>query len=214
VKQVSLGLAVFAIAATAHAQIYTSRAVYDLAHPGNYVIDFNSATPAPPQYTDYTATTPWGPSTSMPFRAAITSSFSAKVIFPSSGANNLVLYAFNGVPLAESLLITMPANTFSFGLDLVSPSSTVTEPYQLKVYSGATLLQTLVSPSVNNGYTFIRYDSLISPITSVGIQISSAVGSFAPTIDNGTVVSKPATPALLVAGAIALLLGARWRSRT
>ena len=134
--------------------------------------------------------------------------------FSFLGANNLVLYAFDGVPLADSLLITMPANTFSFGLDLVSPSSTVTEPYQLKVYSGATLLKTLVSPSVNNGYTFIGYDSLISPITSVGIQISSAVGSFAPTIDNVTVVSEPATPALLAAGAIALLLGARRRSRT
>ena len=134
--------------------------------------------------------------------------------FSFLGANNLVLYAFDGVPLADSLLITMPANTFSFALDLVSPSSTVTEPYQLKVYSGATLLQTLVSPSVNNGYTFIGYDSLISPITSVGIQISSAVGSFAPTIDNVTVVSEPATPALLAAGAIALLLGARRRSRT
>ena len=133
--------------------------------------------------------------------------------FSFLGANNLVLYAFNGVPLADSLLTTMPANTFSFGLDLVSPSSTVTEPYQLKVYSGARL-QTLVSPSVNNGYTFIGYDSLISPITSVAIQISSAVGSFAPTIDNVTVVLEPATPALLAAGAIALLLGARRRSRT
>jgi hypothetical protein len=214
-KQLTLILSLLAIVLTANAQtIYNSRTTYDVAHPSDYVIDFNSLTPAPVQYTDYTASTPFGNVTFDAIPSANNIEFTGNNLFPFLGANNLVLYDFNGQPLVDSLLITLPANTFSFGLDLVSPSTTVAEPYQLKVFSGATLLQTLASPSVNNGYTFIGYDSLTSPITSVAIQITNAVGSFSPTIDNFTIVPEPATTALIGAGGIALLLFARPRMRS
>ncbi len=213
-KPFILALLLSAMAFSANAQtIYNTRAAYDLVHPGNYVIDFNGYTPGPTQYTDVTAPTPLG---NVNFDAVPSSNnieFLGNNNFSFLGPNNLALYAFNGQFLADSVLITLPANTFSFGMDLISPSQTVAEPYQLTIYSGATVLDTIASPSVNNAYTFIGYDSLSSPITSVAMQISNGVGNPEPTIDNFTVVPEPGTSALIGAGTIALLLASRRRVR-
>jgi hypothetical protein len=213
-KRILLGLLVFSSVVAANAQVtYTSRAVYNVAHPSNFVIDFNSATPAPTQYTDYTASTPRG---NVSFDAVPSSNnieFLGQSNFPFLGANNLALFAFNGQFAADSLRIDLPANTFSFGLDLISPSQTVPEPYKLTIFSGATQLGT-ISPSLNSGYTFVGFDSLSSPITAITLQISNAIGNPQPTIDNFTVaIPEPATVSLLAAGGLILLATARRRLR-
>ena len=216
-KRVILGLLVLGAAISAHGQVtYSSRAAYDLVHPGNFVIDFNSATPAPPQYTDYTASTPAG---NVLFDAIPSSNnieFLGQSNFSFLGANNLVLYAFNGQILADSLLITLPANTTTFGLDLISPSTTVNEIYKITIFSGASPLFTAPSlPSSTSGYTFFGFDSLSSPITSIALQITGPIGAGEPTIDNFTVVAvpEPATISLLGAGGLMLLVAARRRLR-
>ncbi len=206
------------LAATAEAQtIYNTRALYNVAHPSNTVIDFNGYTPGPTQYGNVTEVTPAGNVIFDAIPTALNVEFLGQSNFPFLGPNNLALYAFNGQFLADSLAITLPANTFSFGLDLISPSSTVPEPYQLSVYSGNTLLTTLSSPSVNNGYTFIGYDSLSNPITTVTLQIANAVGNSQPVIDNFTLaaVPEPATSALTILGGVAIfaLFGVRRQSR-
>jgi hypothetical protein len=208
-------LILFALAASTHAQTtYNTRVTYDAAHPTTYVVDFNGYTPGPTTYPDVSASTPVGSVGFDAMPAVNDIEFLGQNNFSFLGPNNLVLYAFNGQPLTDSLLITLPANTFTFGLDLISPSGTVPEPYQLSIYSGDTLLQTIASPSVNNAYTFVGYDSLTSPITSVAIQISNGIGSFTPTIDNFTVaVPEPGTTALMAVGAIGLLAIARRRVR-
>jgi hypothetical protein len=212
-KTSSFAFAIFALAISANAQtVYTSRAVYDTVHTTNSVIDFNGFTPGPTQYTDATVATPAGNVTFDAIPSANNIEFIGQSNFPFLGPNNLALYAYNGQPLVDSLLVTLPANTFSFGMDVISPSATVPEPYQLSIYSGATLLQTIASPSVNNAYTFVGYDSLTSPVTSVAIQITNALGSFTPTIDNFTVaVPEPSTTALAVVSAVASFIAARRR---
>ncbi len=103
-----------------------------------------------------------------------------------------MLYAFNGQFLTDSLLVSLPANTFSFGLDVVLPS-----------------------PSVNNAYTFFGYDSATSPITSVALQIANGIGSPVPVIDNFTVVPEPSTwlAAALALGVIGFSQRKRVRAR-
>lgn len=202
-------LIAFAAALTANAQVvYSSRAAFDLTHPGNYVIDFNNLTPAPTQYPDVTISTPVG---DVGFDAIPSSNnieFLNSSVFGINDPGNLVLYTLNGQFLADSLLITLPANTFSFGTDILSPSGTVPEPYQFTIYSGSTVLATLGSPSVQGAYTFFGYDSGSQPITSVAVQISNAIGNPQPVLDNFTVaVPEPSTWAMLAAGAG--LLGAR-----
>ena len=187
---------------------YNSRAVYDLAHPGNYVIDFNDLTPAPFQYSDVTVSTPFGGVNFDGIPSSQNIEFLNSSTFGINTPGNLVLYALNGQFLADSLLITLPANTFSFGTDVLSPSGTVPEPYQFTIYSGSTVLATLGSPSVQGAYTFFGYDSASLPITSVTVQIANFIGNPQPVIDNFTVaVPEPSTWAMLAAGAG--LLGAR-----
>jgi hypothetical protein len=182
------------ITVTANAQVvYTNRTVYDTAHPNNFVIDFDNATPGPFQYADFTAPSPRGNITFDAIPSSNNIEFVGNNVFPFVGANNLVLYAFNGQFLTDSLLVSLPANTFSFGLDVISPSGTVPEPYQFTIYSGSTVLATLASPSVNTAYTFFGYDSATSSITSVAIQIANGIGSPVPVIDNFTVVPEPST---------------------
>src|ERR1700730_2825905 len=136
---------------TANAQIiYNSRVTYDAAHPGNYVIDFNNPPPAPPSVPDFTTTTPFGNVTFDAIPSNLDIEFLGNSNIAFLGPNNLALYAFNGQFLADSLLITLPANTFTFGLDLISPSQTVPEPYKLTIYSGANVIGTITSPSVFN----------------------------------------------------------------
>jgi hypothetical protein len=180
--------------ATLHGQvIYNTRTAYDLAHPVNAVIDFNNLTPAPTQYNGVTSSTPYGDVSFAAIPSNLNIEFLGNNNFPFLGAGNLALYAFNGQFLTDSLLITLPANSFSFGTDVISPSPTVPEPYQFTVYSGSMVLATIASPSVNNGYTFIGYDSLTSPITSIAVQISNALGNPEPVLDNFTVVPEPGT---------------------
>lgn len=213
-KSFTLALLFSAVTIAANAQtVYYTRAAYDLAHPGNYVIDFNNYTPAPYQYPDVTASTPVGNVTFDGIPSTENLEFLGSSNFPFLGPNNLALYALDGTFASDSLLITLPANTFTFGMDVISPSQTVPEPYLLKIYSGTTLLGTAETPSVNGAYAFIGYDSLTSPITSVAVQISMAIGNPEPTIDNFTVVPEPGTCALIGTGTIALLLAARRRMR-
>ncbi len=192
----------FAAAFTANAQvIYNSRTTFDLAHPGNFVIDFNDLTPAPPQYSDVTIATPIG---NVSFDAIPSSNnieFLPSSNFGINSPRNLVLYALSGQFLSDSLLITLPANSYSFGTDIISPSS-VSEPYQFTIYSGSTVLMTIASTSVTGNYTFVGYDSLSSPITSVAVQISNFIGNPEPVLDNFTVaVPEPSTWAMLLGGA-------------
>ncbi len=193
----------FAAAFTANAQVvYNSRTTFDLAHPGNFVIDFNNLTPAPFQYPDVTISTPVGNVGFDAIPSGNNIEFLDSNIIGLPGSGNLVLYALNGQFLTDSLLITLPGNTFSFGTDILSPSQTVPEPYQFTIYSGSTVLATLASPSLYGTYTFFGYDSGSSPITSVAVQIANGIGNPEPVIDNFTVaVPEPSTWAMLLAGA-------------
>ncbi len=196
-------LVAFVAAFTTNAQVvYNSRTAYDVAHPGNFVVDFNNLTPAPFQYSDVTVSTPVGDVNFDGIPSSQNIEFLNSSTFGINTPGNLVLYALNGQFLTDSLLITLPANTFSFGTDVLSPSGTVPEPYQFTIYSGSTVLATLTSPSVQGAYTFFGYDSTSLPITSVAVQISNFVGNPQPVIDNFTVaVPEPSTWAMLAAGA-------------
>ncbi len=74
-------------------------------------------------------------------------------------------------------------------------------PTSSKIYSsGTTLLSTQFSTSVSGGYTFFGFDWLSSPITSLAVQISNALGNPQPVLDNFTVVPEPATWAMMLIG--------------
>lgn len=195
-------LLAFAAALTANAQVvYSSRTAFDLAHPGNFAIDFNDLTPAPTQYPGVTISTPVGNVGFDAIPSGNNIEFLNSSSFGINSPGNLVLYALNGQFLADSLLITLPANTFSFGTDIISPSQTVPEPYQFTIYSGSTVLATLASPSLYGAYTFFGYDSGSSPITSVAVQINNGIGNPEPVLDNFTVaVPEASTWAMLLAG--------------
>jgi len=200
----------FILVVSARAQVvYNSRTTYDLAHPGNYVIDFNGYTPGPFQYSDVTASTPAGNVTFDAIPSSNNIEFLQSSTFGISDPGNLVLYAFNGQFLSDSLLITLPSNTFTFGTDIISPSQTVAEPYQFTIYSGSTILAILSSPSLFGSYTFFGYDSASSPITSVAVQIANGVGNPEPVLDNFSVVPEPTSWALLLGGAGLLLVRRR-----
>jgi hypothetical protein len=196
-----LSASLFALvaAAAAHGQtIYSTRAAYDLAHPVNAVIDFNSFGPDGTFYpSGLTASTPFGnvSFTGTPSTATAIETLSATHFGFASPANdnNFVLHDNGGQFLTDSLLITLPANSFSFGTDLISPSATVPEPYKFTIYSGSTVLATEVSPSVSGSYTFFGFDSLSTPITSIAIQLTNVLGNPEPVLDNFTVVTEPGT---------------------
>jgi PEP-CTERM motif-containing protein len=202
-------------ARTSDAQvIYNTRGAFDLAHPINYVIDFNNFGPDGTFYpSGLTASTPVG---NVSFLGIPQTNFSTEILSASHFGigtlldGNFVLSASQGQFLTDSLLITLPANTFSFGTDIISPSSTVAEPYQFTVFSGSTVLAVVPSPSVYGSYTFIGFDSLTSPITSITVQIANALGNGEPVLDNFTVVPEPSTwfGALAAAGAV-LVIGRR-----
>jgi hypothetical protein len=212
-------LALFSIASLSAQVIYNSRTTYDLAHPINYVIDFNTFGPDGTFYASgLTASTPVGNVTfnGIPQTATSTEILSATHFGFASPANdnNFVLNDNGGQFVVNSLLITLPDNSFSFGTDLISPSATVPEPYTFTIYSGSTVLDTIASPSVSGMYTFIGFDSLTSPITSISVQITNAIGNPNPVLDNFTIVPEPATwTAGLVAAAVMLLAGYRNRRK-
>src|SRR5205085_7897515 len=132
-------------AAAAHAQtIYTSRTTYDLAHPNNFVIDFNNFGPDGTFYPTGLTAPPGGDITftGTPQTATAIETLSATHFGFSSPANdaNFVLHDNGGQFLTDSLLITLPTNTFSFGTDIISPSATVAEPYKFTIFSGSSVL--------------------------------------------------------------------------
>jgi hypothetical protein len=198
------------ITLTAHAQVvYTLRTAYDTAHPLNYVVDFNNFGPDGTFYpSGLTASTPGGNVTFLgtPQTATSTEILSATHFGFSSpaNANNFVLWGLSGQFAVNSLLITLPANTFSFGTDIISPSSTVPEPYTFTIMSGTSVLDVISSPSISGSYTFVGFDSLSSPITSIAVQITNIIGNPEPVIDNFTVVPEPSTwlAAVLALGVI------------
>ena len=187
------------ITVSAHAQVvYTLRTAYDTAHPLNYVIDFNNFGPDGTFYpTGLTASTPGGDVTfsGTPQTATAIETLSATHFGFSSPANdaNFVLHDNGGQFLTDSLLITLPANTFSFGTDIISPSATVAEPYKFTIFSGSSVLGVLTPVSASGSYTFTGFDSLSSPITSIAVQIANALGNPEPVLDNFTVVPEPST---------------------
>jgi hypothetical protein len=205
------------ITVTAHAQVvYTLRTAYDTAHPLNYVIDFNNFGPDGTFYpTGLTASTPGGGVTfsGTPQTATAIETLSATHFGFSSPANdnNFVLYDNGGQFAADSLLITLPANTFSFGTDIISPSQTVAEPYKFTLFNGVTPIGTvLASPSINGTYTFVGFDSPTA-ITSIAVQITNIIGNPEPVLDNFTVVPEPST---WLAAALALgVIGFSQRKR-
>ena len=128
-----LNFAIAVAAMSLNAQVvYSSRAVYDAAHPGNYVIDFDSYGPAGTFYPSITATTPFGAVTFDGIPSTVDVEILSSSSFGIATAGNFVLRG-QGQFLTDSLLITLPANTFSFGTDVISPSATVPEPYQFTI---------------------------------------------------------------------------------
>lgn len=211
-KRLSLSVAFIAVALTgvANAQTqYLSRVLYDTAHPGNYVVDFNNLTTTDGTFypSGLTVGTPAGNVffSGLPLTSTSTELLRATHFGFASPANdnNYVLYGNAGQFITNSFSITLPANTFTFGLDYVSPSATVPEPYTFTIMSGNTVLDTItpVALSVSGQYSFFGYDSLSNPITSVQVQITNAIGNPEPVLDNFTVVPEPSSIALLSLGA-------------
>jgi hypothetical protein len=191
--------------------IYNSRTTYDLAHPINYVIDFNNFGPDGTFYpSGLTASTPVGnvtfngiPQTTNAIEALSATHFGFAA--PANN-NNFVLNDNTGQFDANSLLITLPANSFSFGTDIISPSGLVPEPYTFTIFSGSTVLDAIGSSSVSGMYTFIGFDSLTSPITSIAVQITGGIGASNPVLDNFTIVPEPATWSVGIGAAVVLLV--------
>jgi hypothetical protein len=209
-----LTILLFSVANLSAQVIYNSRTSYDLAHPINYVIDFNNTGPAGTFYPGgLTESTPFGNVTfdgihAPPPDTGAVESLSASS-FGIAGSGNFVIWVPGGQFLADSLLVTLPADTFSFGTDFISPSQTVPEPYKFTVYSGSTVLGTATPVSAYGSYTFFGFDSLTSPITSVTVQIFNGIGAPEPVLDNFTIVPEPATWSAGIAAAASLLLAGR-----
>jgi hypothetical protein len=204
-------------AATSYADsIYVSRTMYDSAHPGNYVTDFDNYGPDGTIYpSGLTVPSPLG---DISFLGLVGLQQPRVEIldanhFGFSGTGNFVLFTVDADFTIDSLLINLPANTFTFGTDMISPSPTVPEPYQFTLYSGANVITTLLSPSITGSYTFIGYDSDTMPITSIRVQIKNTSGNSGPVLDNFTVVPEPSTIWLLGVAAASSLLITRWRLR-
>ena len=194
-------------AATAHSQsvVYTSREAYDLAHPGNYVIIFDNYGPSGTIYpSGITAPTLLGDVAFAPLGEGRRLEIIDATIF-GAATSNLVLFALDAEFNQDAMLITLPANTFSFGTDIISPSQTVPAAYQFTLFSGAAELTTLPASSLVGQYTFIGYDSDTDPITSIRVQITGAAGSPGPALDNFTVVPEPSVTCLIAMGAIGAL---------
>jgi hypothetical protein len=211
---VTVLLTVFAVASVSAQVVYNSRTTYDLAHPINYVIDFNNFGPDGTFYpSGLTASTPFGnvifngiPQTSTAIEALSATHFGFAA--PANN-NNFVLNDNTGQFDANSLLITLPANSFSFGTDIISPSALVAEPYTFTIFSGSTVLDVIGSSSASGMYTFIGFDSLTSAITSIEVQITGGIGASNPVLDNFTIVPEPATWSAGIGAATLLLLAGR-----
>jgi hypothetical protein len=195
-------------AAISHADtIHVTRDSFNSAHPGNYVIDFNNYGPSGTIYpSGLTVPSPLGDISFLGLQGL--QQPRVEILdanqFGFAGSGNLVVFAVDADFNVDSLLITLPPNTFSFGTDMISPSATVPEPYQFTLYSGANVITTLPSPSITGNYTFIGYDSDTDPITSIRVQITSTSGNSGPVLDNFAVIPEPATNALLALGSIIL----------
>lgn len=195
--------------------IHVTRATFDAAHPGNHVTNFDNYGPSGTLYlSGLTVPSPLGDISFL----GIDGSQQPRVEildanhFGFAGSGNMVLIALDSSFNVDSLLITLPPDTFSFGTDMISPSPSVPEPYTFTVYSGGTVLETLTPLSVSGSYTFIGYDSDTLPITSVQVQITSAIGNSSPVLDNFTVVPEPTTTWLTLAGIFGTACW-RWRMR-
>jgi hypothetical protein len=195
------GLSLLAIAAivgmtsTLQAQVvrYDTRAAYNLATTNNTIITFDglglsSGTMYPSGLT-ISGTTFTG------INGATAETIDATV-FGVSG-EGLLLGANNGQFNTDSLLITLPANTFAFGTEFKGAGSFIPEPYTFTLYSGANVLGVPEAKLAESGtaYSFIGFSSLTDPITSVRIQVTGAIGSPEPIVDNVTfsAVPEPAT---------------------
>jgi hypothetical protein len=207
-------------AATLSAQIvYNSRTTYNVAHPSSYIIDFNSDGPSGTFYPGgLTKATPFGNVTFDGIHTPPPDTGAVEAVdgnvFGVAGSGNLVLGVPGGQFLGDSLLITLPANSLSFGTDFLSPSQTVPEPYKFTIFSGSTVLGTATPVSTYGSYTFFGFDSLTSPITSVAVQIFNGIGSPEPIIDNFTLVPEPATWSAGIGAAAAMLVaGRRFRGK-
>ena len=207
-------LTVIAATSVSAQVIYNTRAAFDLAHPLNYVIDFNNFVGDPIFYpTGLTASTPFG---NVSFNGTPQTAFSIETLSAThfgfaapANNNNFVLNNNTGQFDANSLLITLPANSFSFGTDIISPSGLVAEPYTFTIFSGSTVLGAVSSPSASGTYTFVGFDSLTSPITSIAVQITGGVGASNPVLDNFTIVPEPATWSAGIGAAVVLLIAGR-----
>jgi hypothetical protein len=201
-------LLMLAAASAATAQTtYAARALYNVAHPSNYIIDFNNITAIDGTFypSGLSVSTPVGSVgfTGLPLTATSTELLRATHFGFASPANdnNYVLYGNAGQFATNSFQINLPANTFTFGTDIISPSSTVPEPYTFTIMSGASILG-VVTPilSASGQYTFFGFDSLTTAITSVQVQITNAIGNPEPVLDNFTVVPEPTTIASFLVG--------------
>lgn len=193
-------------AARSQAVTHTTRATYDLAHPGNHVIDFDNFGPVGTFYpVALIAPSPLGDIAFQPFAPDRLEILNASSFGFAAGTDNLVLFAVDTAFNEPGIRIILPANTFSFGTDLISPSQTVPEAYQFTLFSGANVLNTLTPVGVPGDYTFIGYDSDTLPITSIEVQINGAIGNGGPVLDNFTVVPEPSAIGLIGFGAAAFL---------
>ena len=212
----TLGCAFGVASSPAQSTTYVLRSSYESAHPNAHVINFNNYGPSGTIYpAGLTVPSPLG---DIAFKGIQGLQQPRVEIldanqFGFTGSGNFVLIALDSDFNVDSLLITLPPNTFSFGTDMISPSQTLPETYQFTLYSGANVIDTLLSPSLVGSYTFIGYDSETDPITSIRVQITSTSGNSSPVLDNFTVVPEPSTIWLVGMGAASGILFARRRLR-
>jgi hypothetical protein len=191
--------------AEAQVTVYPTRTAYNLANPVNTIVTFEGLGSG----TMYPGGITLNGATFLGINGATAESLDGSVV---GVPGTIVLFANNGQFLVDSMEVDLPANTFACGTDFKSDGSFSTEPYQFTLFSGATSLGSFPTTATSpNAFSFIGFSSLSAPITSVRIQIASAIGTPEPLIDNFTFVPEPSLAMLLLtaSGVVVIIQGHR-----
>ena len=195
-------LAITVPTAVGQVTVFPTRAAYNLANPVNTTVTFESLGSG----TMYPGGLTLSGATFAGINGATAESLDGSVV---GVAGTVVLFANNGLFNTDSLQVTLPTNTFACGTDFKSDGSFSTEPYSFTLFSGGTSLGTFPTTATSpNSFSFIGFSSPAAPITSVRIQVTGAIGTPEPLIDNFTFVPEPSAAMLLLAlGACCLRCG-------
>lgn len=204
--QIASFLVVTATIANAQITVIPTRAAYTAVEPANTVVTFEGLGSG----TMY----PSGITLSGVTFAGINGATAESVdgsVFGVPGTT--VLVANNGQFNTDSFQIALPAGTFAFGTDFKGAGSFAAEPYLFTLFSGATSLGSFATAATStSAFSFIGFSSASSPITSVQIQVTGAIGTPEPLIDNFTVaVPEPSTWILMLGSGTLLLALQRYR---